>query len=86
MDADWSTLGSSNIDPLSLLLNLEANIVIRDETFANEFGRAFEQALVDSRQITVAPYQKGAWAVLGRGFVAWAAHWYLKMAGLSGRY
>ncbi|MBP7914937.1 MAG: cardiolipin synthase ClsB [Vitreoscilla sp.] len=86
VDADWSTLGSSNIDPLSLLLNLEANIVIRDETFANEFGRAFEQALVDSRQITVAPYQKGAWAVLGRGFVAWAAHWYLKMAGLSGRY
>jgi cardiolipin synthase A/B len=86
VDSDWATLGSSNIDPLSLLLNLEANVVVRDAPFAAEFEAAFEQALAASRQITVAPYQKGAMAVLGRGFVAWAAHWYLKMAGLSGRY
>ncbi|MFO1341463.1 MAG: phospholipase D-like domain-containing protein, partial [Burkholderiaceae bacterium] len=85
-DDNWATLGSSNIDPLSLLLNLEANVVIRDEGFAAELARAFELALTQSCQITVAPYQKGAWAVLGRGFVAWAAHWYLRMAGLSGRY
>ena len=85
-DESWATLGSSNIDPLSLLLNLEANVVIRDDGFAAELARAFEQALTQSRQITVAPFQKGALAVLGRGFVAWAAHWYLRMAGLSGRY
>ncbi|MFO1339842.1 MAG: cardiolipin synthase ClsB [Burkholderiaceae bacterium] len=85
-DEAWATLGSSNIDPLSLLLNLEANVVIRDEGFAAELARAFELALTQSHQITVAPYQKGALAVLGRGFVAWAAHWYLRMAGLSGRY
>jgi hypothetical protein len=29
---------------------------------------------------------QGAWAVLQRGFVAWVAHWYLRMAGLNGRY
>ena len=28
VDGDWATVGSSNIDPLSLLLNLEANIVM----------------------------------------------------------
>ena len=33
VDREWSTVGSSNLDPLSLSLNLEANLVIRDQTF-----------------------------------------------------
>jgi len=33
MDDSWSTVGSSNLDPLSLSLNLEANVVIRDKAF-----------------------------------------------------
>ncbi len=33
IDADWATVGSSNLDPLSLSLNLEANVFIRDEAF-----------------------------------------------------
>nr|WP_283772039.1 MULTISPECIES: cardiolipin synthase ClsB [Pseudomonas] len=33
VDRHWSTVGSSNLDPLSLALNLEANLIIRDETF-----------------------------------------------------
>lgn len=86
VDGEWSTLGSSNIDPLSLLLNLEANVVIADADFAGELAAAFERALQDAREVTVAPFAKGAWAVLRRGFVAWSAHWYLRMAGISGRY
>ena len=35
MDDSWSTVGSSNLDPLSLSLNLEANVVIRDKAFNN---------------------------------------------------
>ena len=38
------------------------------------------------RKKWLAPFQKGAAAVLGRGFVAWLAHWYLRMAGTSGKY
>ena len=30
VDDEWSTVGSSNLDPLSLSLNLEANVLIRD--------------------------------------------------------
>ncbi|UVJ46096.1 cardiolipin synthase ClsB [Pseudomonas sp. LS1212] len=30
IDDQWSTIGSSNLDPLSLALNLEANLIIRD--------------------------------------------------------
>lgn len=33
IDDDWSTIGSSNLDPLSLSLNLEANLVIQDRAF-----------------------------------------------------
>jgi cardiolipin synthase len=33
VDDDWSTVGSSNLDPLSLALNLEANVIIRDREF-----------------------------------------------------
>jgi cardiolipin synthase len=33
VDDDWATVGSSNLDPLSLSLNLEANVMIRDRAF-----------------------------------------------------
>ncbi|MGH8084595.1 MAG: cardiolipin synthase ClsB [Lysobacter sp.] len=33
IDDSWSTVGSSNLDPLSLSLNLEANVLIRDRAF-----------------------------------------------------
>ncbi|MCU0072146.1 cardiolipin synthase ClsB [Pseudomonas koreensis] len=33
VDEEWSTAGSSNLDPLSLSLNLEANVLIRDRAF-----------------------------------------------------
>ncbi|WP_339523926.1 cardiolipin synthase ClsB [Pseudomonas sp. EA_35y_Pfl2_R111] len=33
VDQQWSTVGSSNLDPLSLALNLEANLFIDDRTF-----------------------------------------------------
>ena len=34
IDGEWATVGSSNLDPLSLSLNLEANVVARDAGFA----------------------------------------------------
>jgi cardiolipin synthase len=34
VDGEWSTVGSSNLDPLSLSLNLEANVLVRDRDFA----------------------------------------------------
>ncbi len=36
MDGQLSTIGSSNLDPLSLFLNLEANLFIRDKELATE--------------------------------------------------
>ena len=39
IDGEWSTVGSSNLDPLSLSLNLEANVFIRDREFAGDLRR-----------------------------------------------
>lgn len=36
IDREWATVGSSNLDPLSLALNLEANVEIRDPAFARD--------------------------------------------------
>ncbi|QPF72581.1 cardiolipin synthase ClsB [Roseateles sp. DAIF2] len=33
VDEEWATVGSSNLDPLSLALNLEANLMVRDRAF-----------------------------------------------------
>ena len=35
IDSEWSTVGSSNIDPFSLWLAREANLVVQDKLFAN---------------------------------------------------
>lgn len=42
-DNEWATVGSSNLDPLSLSLNLEANVVVLDE----EFNRTLRARLAD---------------------------------------
>ena len=36
IDGRWATVGSSNIDPFSMLLAREANIIVQDTVFANE--------------------------------------------------
>ncbi|WEX15271.1 cardiolipin synthase ClsB [Pseudomonas sp. G11] len=42
VDDDWSTVGSSNLDPLSLSLNLEANVLIRDRAFNQQLYERLE--------------------------------------------
>lgn len=53
VDDDWATVGSSNYDGLSLFLNQEANIVIRDRPFAQCLRGQIEQAVRDG--VTIAP-------------------------------
>lgn len=87
VDRRWATVGSSNIDPLSLLLNLESNVVVEDETVAGEVAAAFEAALAGSVRIAdERAVGTGLQAVLRRGLVAWAAYVYLRVAGATGRY
>lgn len=87
VDDEWATVGSSNIDPLSLLLNLEANVVIRDPAFVNTLANEFDNAVSASREIDPQhTWRTGVRGVLRRGLVAWVAHIYLRVAGITGRY
>jgi phosphatidylserine/phosphatidylglycerophosphate/cardiolipin synthase-like enzyme len=42
IDDTWATVGSSNIDPFSLLLSREANVVVHDRVFAGNCKPAWK--------------------------------------------
>ena len=86
VDDDWATVGSSNIDPLSLLLNLEANVVVHDRAFASELRLRFEAACAASSEVLGQPARPGLRGRLRRTLVAWVANAYLRLAGITGRY
>lgn len=45
IDGEWATVGSSNIDPFSLLLAKEANLVVRNRHFAADLRQRLEAAM-----------------------------------------
>jgi cardiolipin synthase len=45
VDGHWGTVGSSNLDPFSLLLAREANVVVRDTTFAQDLQASLSEAM-----------------------------------------
>ena len=45
VDGRWTTVGSSNLDPLSLLLAREANVVVDDAEFAGQLRARLELAM-----------------------------------------
>ena len=44
-DRPWATVGSSNLDPFSLLLAREANVVVADPLFAKRLREGLEEAM-----------------------------------------
>jgi len=61
-DRPWATVGSSNLDPLSLLLAREANVVVADRTFAVQLHRRLVLAMEEqSTQVDAAAYLRRPW-------------------------
>ncbi|MFF7400350.1 cardiolipin synthase ClsB [Achromobacter sp. NPDC008082] len=61
VDDDWSTVGSSNLDPLSLALNLEANVVARDASLNQALRASLEHLIAhDCKPVPVKPQPKWA--------------------------
>ncbi|WP_420429025.1 cardiolipin synthase ClsB [Algiphilus sp.] len=53
VDDHWATVGSSNLDPFSLALNLEANLVVRDRALNRALRASLERVLAQhSRPVT----------------------------------
>ncbi|HUO43321.1 MAG TPA: cardiolipin synthase ClsB [Burkholderiales bacterium] len=57
IDGHWATVGSSNIEPLSLLLAREANVVIEDAAFARTLRRSLEEAIA----VGAEPVRRTTW-------------------------
>jgi cardiolipin synthase len=47
VDGRWATVGSSNIDPFSLLLAREANVVVRDGGFAGQLRASLASRMAE---------------------------------------
>lgn len=63
IDSVWATVGSSNLEPLSLLLAREANVVLRDAHFAQLLRQRLSTAIAQqSVQMDPLRYaQRGRW-------------------------
>lgn len=56
VDSNWGTVGSSNLDALSLMLNNEANVVLVNDPSIDVLRQAILVAFKDSRRIDEARY------------------------------
>jgi cardiolipin synthase len=82
VDDSWATVGSSNLDPLSLSLNLEANLITRDAAFVGELRRNLEKLVCEhctkvEEEVVMRERRWYAWLDalayhLTRHFPAWA--------------
>ena len=62
IDGHWATVGSSNLDPLSLLLAREANVVVDDVRFAQDLRARLVQAMEqEGRRVEPASYAQRPW-------------------------
>jgi cardiolipin synthase len=78
IDDCWATVGSSNIDPISLWLAREANVVIDDVGFAAVLRADLERALhEDALQLL-----KQDWASVGIASraLAWMTYYAVRLA------
>ncbi len=84
IDTHWATVGSSNIDPFSLLLAREANVVVKDSTFAIELKNDIQNSIKDGA-LRIDP-QNWARDGLIKRFASWIAYSLVRVfLGLIGR-
>ncbi len=84
MDDVWSTVGSSNLDPLSLSLNLEANVVIRDRAFNAVLNERLEHLMAHScKRIETddLAVEWSGWRLVRSFFIFHFLRWYPAWAG-----
>ena len=79
----WATVGSSNLDPLSLLLAREANVVVQDRAFAIELHERLDHAMAhEGRRMDPQAFANRPWHVQARDWVAFGLmRWALWVSG-----
>jgi cardiolipin synthase len=71
VDGLWSTIGSYNIDPLSLLVNRELNLVLLGQATGRSFEEMFERDFACAAEIDAEAWKsRGAWRRLTENLCA----------------
>jgi cardiolipin synthase len=78
IDDHWATVGSSNIDPYSLLMAREANVFVRDPHFADQL----RIELLQMRETGTRPVEPADWSSRSRVTKAltWTAYGVVRVA------
>ncbi len=88
IDGQWATVGSSNIDPFSLLLAREANVVAEDREFAAALRLSLHTAMEEGAQVVVR--ERWFHQPLWKRLPIWAAYAFARfmmgVVGYGGRY
>lgn len=83
IDGHWATVGSSNIDPFSLLLSREANVVVDNDAFGATLAHSLKMTVETDGQRILADHWKLQPA--GLQFLSWLSYGLLRlMIGISG--
>lgn len=88
VDTRWATVGSSNIDPFSLLLAREANIVVDDVPFARQLRASLQTAMDQgAHELHLESLRR---LPITRRFASWIAYQFVRaaigIAGYGGRH
>ncbi len=77
IDGQYSVVGSANLDPRSMRINLEFVAVIRSEAFARVLTRIARFEMAQSDRVTLSRVRRISWLdrVLNR--MAWTLRWWL---------
>jgi cardiolipin synthase len=58
VDEEWSSIGTQNLDRISLLYNFEANIISTNKWFSAELAEHFWKDMADSKETTLEAWEK----------------------------
>ncbi|MFX1673294.1 cardiolipin synthase ClsB [Paraburkholderia sp. A2WS-5] len=72
VDSNWATVGSSNLDALSLVLNNEANVLLVRHPEIAQLRDAILDAFEESPQIDRARYEARPWHMRALNWLAWS--------------
>jgi cardiolipin synthase len=83
VDGRWATVGSSNLDPFSLLLAREANVAVYSESFARELRASIDHEIRHgARPVSRFLWKRRPWM---KRVAGWLAYGYARLAmGLAG--
>ncbi|WP_407691547.1 phospholipase D-like domain-containing protein [Robbsia andropogonis] len=86
VDDVWATVGSSNLDALSLFLNHEANVVLMHDALAVTLREAIEKAFDASRQIDPGRFAARGWMTRLLNGTAYLAYRFMMRLLTAGRF